>query len=419
MVNKSEWGKLTKVLIHRPGLEIEYAMLSPRSFLFERPFNTAKAREEHDKLEDALKSEGVEVLQLRRLFIDLAKKHQDFRRALEKRVTDNVMFFGEVEDVSRARRDFERIVNELDSSTLFEILTLEPSLDLRKLSEGITYPTVYSNIPLANLYFMRDQQAVLPKGILVGNMKNPQRKKEVEITSFLFDKGLKQENSFAITGTGILEGGDYIPMGKFALFGTGSRSNIEGVKQALSSGLLEYDTVYAVENPVYDFMENASDPMVNMHLDTYFNVASSGSVVTSKTLCERANVRVFHKNGGEYQEDGKTTLLQVVRDNGFEIIALSVAEQLSYASNFLTIGDGKILAIETGKVLERLLKINAYHGSTLDAVKIDFAKSGGKNTFPDRKDMKEHGIDFIPLDLQELTGGYGGAHCMTASLARN
>ncbi|MCL4342488.1 MAG: arginine deiminase family protein [Candidatus Thermoplasmatota archaeon] len=419
MAISAEWEKLTKVMIHRPGLEIEYAMLSPRSFLFERPFNTARARKEHDGLAETLRSEGVDVMHLRDTYIKLADSRKSFRRALEEKVIDNVMFFGEVTDVAKARKEFARNASDLDSSTLFEILTLEPSLDLRKSTDGgISYPTVYSNIPLANLYFMRDQQAVMPAGMVIGNMKSPQRKKEIEITSFLFEKGLNLEGIFAINGEGTLEGGDFIPAGDYALFGTGNRTNISGVMQAMNSGLLQFDTIYAVENPVYKFMEPSPDPMVNMHLDTYINFPSSSAVVTSAELCRNAVVQVFHRNGDLYERAGSEKLIDVIRERDLNIIDLSVAEQLSYASNFLTLRDGRILAIDTGKVISRLLERDAFRGKTLDAVKDAYNRSGGKNMFPSGKDLREHGIDQVTLDLQELTGGYGGAHCMTASIER-
>ena len=69
---KSEWGRLSKVIMHRPGTEITYAMLAPKPFLFERPFNYSIAIKEHQSLENVLKENGVHVDLLENLIVDEA-----------------------------------------------------------------------------------------------------------------------------------------------------------------------------------------------------------------------------------------------------------------------------------------------------------------------------------------------------------
>ncbi len=417
---RSEWDRLMKVVIHRPGPEIEYAMLSPRSFLFERPFSTSLARKEHLLMEDTLKGEGIEVIQLRDIFIDMAEHDSDFRKELEKKVENTVMFFGERDTVSSARDDFSRNLHELDPETLFAMMTLEPSLDLRRNTEGdLNYPTIYSNVPLANLYFMRDQQAVLTDGVAIGRMRNVQRRKEINITRFLIERALKIRNTYKVTADGFLEGGDYMPMGKFAIFGTGSRTNMEGVRQVLQSGLIDFDRVYVVQNPVYDFMEVDNNPMINMHLDTYFNVPSSGTVISNRDLCERSKGVIFSRTDAGYEETGETTLMNIIKEEGMNLIDLSIPEQMSYASNFLTVREGRIIAVETGKVLKRLMQRGVFSENTTRIISHEVSRTGTETMFPNGSKLRDHGIDWISMDLQELTGGYGGAHCMTASIERS
>lgn len=417
---RSEWDRLRKVVIHRPGPEIEYAMLSPRSFLFERPFRTSLARKEHSLMEDTLRKEGVEVIQLKNIFIERAENNNEFRAELEKKVENTVMFFGERDTVSNARAEFSKNLQDLDAETLFAMMTLEPSLDLRRNPDGdLDYPTIYSNVPLANLYFMRDQQAVLPGGVAIGRMRNMQRRKEINITRFLIENALGIKDTYKVSAEGFLEGGDYMPMGRFAIFGVGSRTNMEGVRQVLQSGLIDFDTVYAVQNPVYEFMEGENNPMINMHLDTYFNVPSSGTVVSNSDLCSRAKTTIFSRSGSGYEQTGETTLMELIRNEGLNLIDLSIPEQMSYASNFLTIRDGRILAVETGKVLKRLIGRGVFSGSTMKIISEEMSRNGTERMFPNNGKLKENGIDWISMDLQELTGGYGGAHCMTASIERS
>ncbi len=66
------------------------------------------------------------------------------------------------------------------------------SINLDNYINSLKYPTVDSNLPLANLYFMRDQQAV-SSGILMGRMRMRQRDAEPEIMEFIF-KDIYNEN---------------------------------------------------------------------------------------------------------------------------------------------------------------------------------------------------------------------------------
>ena len=418
---KAEWHKLNKVMMHRPGTEIDYAMLSPRPFLFERPYRTRIAVEEHQELERTLKENGVKVEILSDFIMSKADSDDNFRKALEEKVLSLVRFYGNIESAEAAQIELERNLSILDSSTLFKIMTLEPAIDLKlDVAEGLEYPTVYSNLPLANLYFMRDQQAVAPGGVLVGNMKRKQRMREPEITEFVLREAFKEKNLHRITGNGIFEGGDYMPANDFCLIGIGSRTNLDGALQALSSGYLDYDEVAIVENPIYNFMENLpKDPMVNMHLDTYFNIAGDGIAVGSEELMKKAKVSVYPgKAGDELMPLRETTLYEYLRSKDFNFVNLGVSEQLSYSSNFLTLADRRIVTVNVSNVLQRLLKEHVFPENVEREVIRDMDNRGRENLFPNRKEIKELGIENITVNLSELTGGYGGAHCMTAALER-
>ncbi len=418
---KAEWHSLKKVMMHKPGTEIDYAMLSPRPFLFERPYRTRVAISEHENLEQTLKENGVKVEILSNYIMERADKDPDFRSALEKKVLSLVRFYGNIESAETAQTELEKNLPILDSSTLFKIMTLEPSIDLKlDVTEGLEYPTVYSNLPLANLYFMRDQQAVTPGGVIVGSMKRKQRMREPEITEFVWKEAKKEKDLYRITGNGIFEGGDFMPAGDFCLIGIGSRSNFDGAMQAISSGFLDYDEVAVVENPIYDFMEGLpKDPMVNMHLDTYFNIAADGIAVGAEELMKKAKVSIFSgRNREETKAVSETNLYDYLKGKDFNFINLGVSEQLSYSSNFLTLSDKKIVTVNVSNVLERLLKEHVFPDNVEREVLSDLNRRGRDNLFPNRKEIRELGIDNITVNLSELTGGYGGAHCMTAALER-
>jgi arginine deiminase len=102
-------------------------------------------------------------------------------------------------------------------------------------------------------------------------------------------------------------------------------------------------------------------------------------------------------------------------------------EQLCYASNFLTIKDGQIIAVEVERNVRDVLK-DLKSKAAEDPVKYgrleiqaekdyEFLKSEAE-FFPHKRLIYEYGIDAYPLVLKNLTGGYGAAHCMTAAIER-
>jgi arginine deiminase len=195
---------------------------------------------------------------------------------------------------------------------------------------------------------------------------------------------------------------------------------------------LDFDEVGVVHQPNHPLIPgNQRDPMVDMHLDTYFNVAGSGTVVGSELLLNAAKVDVYHREGkGSYKKSKgeNKTLREFIKGKGFEIVNLTTLEQLSYASNFLCVRDGTILAVEVDRIVKNVLKSlesetkrnpTRYGGLFAQAQKDYAALRDEARFFPNKKELYEYGIEALPMALTNLTGGYGGAHCMTAALERS
>jgi arginine deiminase len=427
---RAEWEPLRQVVIHRPGIEMFFGLLEPYASLYERAFSRLKARKEHARLEDALRYEfGVEVLQLKKTMLDAADQDPAVRDRLVDLALGTIEFGGDPVEAQLARKDLERNIPLLDSGHFFNILLLTPAIELRS---GVGTRAIHLNItehePLSNLYFMRDQQAVTDKGIVLSSMAKPQRQRETLLSGLLWEVlGLPIAHRIRVPGT--FEGGDFIPLKDFALVGMGDRTNREGVSQVLEHGL-GFDEVGVVHQPHHPLLpRDRFDPMVDMHLDTYFNIASSGVAVGSETLLKRAEVEVyFRESDGSYAIDDRTlSLHEYITAKGFEVIDITTLEQMAYASNFLCIRDGTILAVEVDQIVRGLiasLTANAgrdpdRYGKLLAQVEKDYRylKSEGQ-FFPHKKEVYQHDIDAYPIILDNLTGGYGGAHCMTCTLKR-
>jgi arginine deiminase len=418
---RAEWNNLREVIMHRPGVEIDYAMLAPKPFLFERPYKTTMAVKEHEKLERYLKEAGVRVKLLKDVVMEMFESSGKFREIFLEKILKIVRYEGDKESVSREEKAFRDNISVLDPSTLFNLMLIEPSVLLKSEGEtGPDYPSVNSNLPLANLYFMRDQQAVSNGGIFFGRMRMRQRQKENSITEFILRSVYENREQFkSISGSGYFEGGDFMPAGDYAIIGTGSRSDLDGAIAFINSGISSAKEFLVVENPIYDFMEKEPrDQMINMHLDTYFNFVSKDAAVTSPVLAKKAKGTIYSHSDGAPKKVSSTTLSAYLKSKGVEIIPLSIAEQLSYSSNFLTLKENHLLAVDSSKVLRKLISQNVFSPSTLAAIEHVLNVEGGSNMFPRSKASKDYGLDFVTANLSELTGGYGGAHCMTASIIR-
>ncbi len=425
----AEWGRLRKVAVHRPGFEMFLGLLNPKASLYERAFNQELAENEHDSLRNALHDQfGVEVVVLREQLSALSEKNPKLRKRLTMAAMDRIEFKGSEADARLAKNEMLCSTDSFDSSYFINIIMLKPSMSARKgTGIGAVHINITERDPMSDLYFMRDQQVVTDRGIFMSRMSTPQRAAETTLTRLLWE-AMGMPVIGEVSAPGRLEGGDFMPLGDFALIGTGERTNTDGARQLLKYGqsFPEVSIVHQPRNPLFHYPPG--EPMSDMHLDTYFNVAGKGVAVGSESLLRLATVETYFKEGDSYvRSRGTSNLYDYVKSKGFEIIGLSPLEQLSYASNFLCISDRKILAVETkstiGKTIINLerkaAKDKGRYANALRMAKREYAKlvSSG-SAFPHKRELRENGIEAYSIDLSNITGGYGGAHCMTAALQR-
>jgi arginine deiminase len=426
---RAEWDRLEEVLVHRPGIEMFFGLLEPYSFLYERAFRIDEAAYEHDTLEHALRSAGVQVRHLIHLALEIGRERPEVIEEVRARVLRLVHYSGPKAMVERARAALRRNVDRLDGETLFNILLLRPSVHLeRRPGVRVILPQVRLDTPLANLYFMRDQQALTPNGYVLGRMSKPQRRWEPFLTGTLL-RVAGARFAGEIRSPGTFEGGDFLPMGEFALLGTGDRTNASGAHQFLSLPL-GVDEVAVVHQPSHPAIPgDRPDPMIDMHLDTYLNIPGKGLAVGCGPLLDRARTQVFSRSGrGALRRVGPTvSLREYLRGKGFEVVEISTLEQMSYASNFLCLRDRKILAVEVEDEVDRVLtglataaREDPHRYGALFALarREREALLRTNDFFPHKRALRERGVEAVPLDLREITGGYGGAHCMTCVTRR-
>lgn len=427
---KAEWQRLNEVAVHRPGIEAFFGLLNPNASLYERPFSRYKAGIEHDTMVDVLKKDfGVRVRRLEEEILKAAGTRKAIHRELRSTAIKTLKFEGSRRSIKATESTLKLWKAYYDSSHFFDILLLRPLIGAGKAAKQSHLQNYTKIAPLSNLYYMRDQQIVSDVGIFIGSMSTLQRKPEPLLTAILW-KALGLQVAGAAHPPASIEGGDFMPMKDFALIGCGSRTNEAGVKQFLSIGS-NYDEVAVVHKPEHPMLpQGRQDSMIDMHLDTYFNVAGSAVVVGSTALMNRAAVDIYAKaSKGRYVKGkARQNLYEYISAKGFNILDISLIEQMSYASNFLCIKDGTILAVDSNRNMPLVLRDlegkarsnNGTYGKLFNEAKreyLNIKRSG--SAFPNPKILREFGIDFKSIDVENLTGGYGGVHCMTAAIGRS
>ncbi|MDT8358153.1 MAG: arginine deiminase family protein, partial [Methanomicrobiaceae archaeon] len=181
---RAEWHRLQHVLVHEPGIEVFFALLSPSAHLYERFFNKSEARAEHRSLIETLHSSfGVRVHHLGPELVDHAEREKTIFDALVRyaktrlghRCTTDA---SDLPEKVREVLDAPVPLEERDPGHLLDIGVLNPTLELTP--EGVQ--TTLTR-PLYNLYFMRDQQAATDHGMVLGRMGRAEREAEVDLCS--------------------------------------------------------------------------------------------------------------------------------------------------------------------------------------------------------------------------------------------
>jgi len=383
---RSEWSRATNILMHTPGEELFDGVIHPSAGLFEEYFDVEKAAEEHRAYISLLKSYGINVHEVKDILgkMDIEKLRELSSETLVYNISDldprDTAAFGE-----NYRR---KILDKLSRADLIRIILLQPEIVLHSTENNTKVEADYIHHPLMNLYFTRDQSITTPCGPVICRMNSSQRASETAIIRACLEY-LGYPPVFELTGEGRLEGGDYLPAGTKSFIGCGMRTNIEAIEQMMESDVLGHDTVVVV----YDHLRW----QMEMHLDTHFNIIDNDLCTMQQSRIDAepgspeyntADLFVRNKDGkGYHKELEGVGFVNLVRQFGFKIIPIGRGDELHYANNYLTISPRHIIAVD-----------------------------GQSKEY--REALKDNGVTVDWLPLENLTDGYGAAHCMTQVLKR-
>lgn len=397
----SEIGKLKKVLLHRPGHEIDGVIpqTMPRHLFDDIPWKKG-AQYEHDCFADILKSEGTEVVYIEDLFRASFTKEGSRETFVEKFLNKHGIYSahlrGQIFEYLmslEAEAMADRIMAGIRKSDIGE----KKTEDFSRFFPDEEYELYYTE-PLANLYYARDPGSSIGRGMSFHNMEKLGRDLETVVWQHIFENNpdfadedtpmwLSNESPFGI------EGGDIAILSKEVIgIGCSLRTQPEAIEQ-LARKVLPNDSFKKV------LAFTIPKDRKFMHLDTVLTMIDYDKFTVHPGIESTLNVFEISlgKNGELVYKDRSDTIekvlsqalgldsIKVLRCAGGSFID-SEREQWNDGTNTLAIAPGTVVTYSRNEITNELLRQN--------------------------------GIKVLEMPCGELSRGRGGPRCMSMPLVR-
>lgn len=399
---KSEIGRLRKVLVHRPGEELDN--LVPNALdqlLFDDIPWLDLARKEHDAFTNLFRSFDIEVLYLEELVAETLDESPEIKAQFIKQFLDEGGVYSETltEVVTEYLNSFTNTI-DMVNKTMAGIRKIDlPSFTKKTLSDFIEdYPFVTD--PMPNLYFTRDPFAVLGNGVSINNMYANTRKREAIYGEYIFkyhrDYGndnipIYYKRDFRST----IEGGDIIVLtDKILAIGISQRTHPAGIERLAKSLLYDYPTGFE-KILAFDIPKTRAF----MHLDTVFTQVDYDKFTIHHDLTHEIKVYELTRAGNykltiKHLEKKLVDILEyylkrpitLIPCGGGDAIA-GAREQWNDGANTLAIAPGEVIVYERNHITNNALR--------------------------------EYGIKVHEMPASELSRGRGGPRCMSMAFIRD
>lgn len=397
----SEIGKLKKVLLHRPGDEIDGVIpqTMPRHLFDDIPWKSG-AQYEHDCFADIMRKEGVEVVYIDDYFRNSFTKDGSREKFLKN-------FF-----------NMHGIYNEHLKGQLEEyLLSLDPQAMADKIMAGVKVSDIgkrkdgdfarlfaddeaepYYTDPLANLYYARDPGSSIGRGMSFHNMQMLGRRLETVVWQHIFENNpdfADEDTPMWIDNSSPfgIEGGDIAVLSKNVVaIGCSLRTQPEAIEK-LAKSILPNDTFKKVL--VFTIPKDRKF----MHLDTILTMIDYDKFTIHPGIEKTLTIYeiTLGKNGElEYKDRTDIAEKALAKALGLDSIKVfrcaggsyidSEREQWNDGTNTLAIAPGTVVTYARNEVTNELLKKN--------------------------------GIKVLEMPCGELSRGRGGPRCMSMPLVR-
>ena len=396
----SEIGKLKKVMLHRPGQELENLMPDhlERLLFDDIPF-LADAQSEHDAFAQALRDEGIEVLYLEQLAAESLTSPEIRDQFIEEYLNEaNIRGRQTKNAIRKLLHDIDDNL-ELIKKTMAGVQKVELP-DIPEEGKGLTdlvesdYP--FAIDPMPNLYFTRDPFATIGNAVSLNHMYADTRNRETLYGKYIFKHhpiyGGKVELIYNREETTRIEGGDELVLSKDVLaVGISQRTDAASIEKLLVN--IFKKNVGFKKVLAFEF----SNSRKFMHLDTVFTMVDYDKFTIHPEI--QGNLRVYSVT---YENEE----LKIVEEKGD--LAELLAQNLGLEKVTLIPCDGNIVAAAREQWND---------GSNTLAIAPGVVVVYERNTVTNKK-LEEHGLRLIKIRGRELVRGRGGPRCMSMPFER-
>ncbi|WP_330409814.1 arginine deiminase, partial [Romboutsia maritimum] len=396
----SEIKPLKKVLLHKPGEEIEN--LTPeyleRLLFDDIPFLEV-AQKEHDAFAEILRNNGVEVVYLHELAAEVIADPQIKEQFINQFIDEaGVKSEAVRKDVYNYLMSF-KTNEELVRKTMAGINKNElPAIEKKSLIDFVDDEYPFVTDPMPNLYFTRDPFASIGNGISLNKMYSVTRNRETIYADYIFKYHKEYKDTARLYNRDYdfhIEGGDILNLNEKTLaIGISQRTEAQAIEKIAERIFFETEG-----NQIETILAfNIPNSRAYMHLDTVFTQVDYDKFTIHPQI--EGPLEIFELTKGE---KGQVNLVQetmtlqeilskhlkcdvkLIRCGGGDYV-ISQREQWNDGSNTLCIKPGEVVVYSRNYVTNKVLE--------------------------------EYGVKIHVMPSSELSRGRGGPRCMSMPLVR-